>query len=34
MIDQRQDVGSLMVESPLVTGGTVDIPTELDIERL
>jgi ABC-type polysaccharide/polyol phosphate transport system ATPase subunit len=34
IIDQRQDVGSLLVESPFITGGTVDIPTELDIERL
>jgi ABC-type polysaccharide/polyol phosphate transport system ATPase subunit len=34
VIDQRQDVASLLVESPFVTGGTVDIPTELDIERL
>jgi hypothetical protein len=34
VIDQRQDVGSLLVESPFITGGTVDIPTELDIERL
>lgn len=34
VLDQRQDVASLLVESPLRTGGTVDIPTELDIERL
>jgi ABC-type polysaccharide/polyol phosphate transport system ATPase subunit len=34
VIDQREDVASLLVESPLRTGGTVDIPTEVDIERL
>ena len=34
VLDQREDVASLLVESPLRTGGTVDIPTEVDIERL
>jgi ABC-type polysaccharide/polyol phosphate transport system ATPase subunit len=34
VIDQREDVASLLVESPLRSGGTVDIPTELTIERL
>ncbi len=34
VLDHRPDVGALLVESPLRTGGAVDIPTELDIERL
>jgi ABC-type polysaccharide/polyol phosphate transport system ATPase subunit len=34
VLDQREDVASLLVESPFRTGGVVDIPTELDIERL
>jgi ABC-type polysaccharide/polyol phosphate transport system ATPase subunit len=33
VLDQRQDVASLLVESPFSTGGTVDIPTTLEIER-
>ena len=33
VLDQREDVGSLLVESPLRTGGTVDIPTEFGIYR-
>ena len=33
VLDQRQDVATLLVESPFVTGGTVDIPTSLEIER-
>jgi ABC-type polysaccharide/polyol phosphate transport system ATPase subunit len=34
VLDQREDVGSLLVESPLRTGGTVDIPTEFGIYRI
>jgi ABC-2 type transport system ATP-binding protein len=34
VLDQREDVASLLVESPLRTGGTVDIPTDVGIERL
>jgi len=34
VLDHRPDVGALLVESQLRTGGAVDIPTELDIERL
>jgi ABC-type polysaccharide/polyol phosphate transport system ATPase subunit len=34
VLDQREDVASLLVESPLRTGGTVDIPTECYIQRL
>ena len=34
VLGHRPDVGALLVESPLLTGGAVDIPTELDIERL
>jgi ABC-type polysaccharide/polyol phosphate transport system ATPase subunit len=33
VLDQRQDVAALLVESPFRTGGTVDIPTTLEIER-
>jgi ABC-type polysaccharide/polyol phosphate transport system ATPase subunit len=33
VLDQREDVASLLVESPFRTGGTVDIPTSLEIER-
>jgi ABC-type polysaccharide/polyol phosphate transport system ATPase subunit len=33
VLDQRQDVATLLVESPFRTGGTVDIPTSLEIER-
>jgi ABC-type polysaccharide/polyol phosphate transport system ATPase subunit len=33
VLDERQDVAALLVESPFVTGGTVDIPTTLEIER-
>jgi ABC-type polysaccharide/polyol phosphate transport system ATPase subunit len=34
VLDQREDVASLVVESPFRTGGAVDIPTSLEIERL
>jgi ABC-type polysaccharide/polyol phosphate transport system ATPase subunit len=34
VLDQREDVAALLVESPYVTGGTVDLPTSLEIERL
>jgi ABC-type polysaccharide/polyol phosphate transport system ATPase subunit len=34
VLDQREDVASLLVESPFRTGGAVDIPTALEIERL
>jgi ABC-type polysaccharide/polyol phosphate transport system ATPase subunit len=34
VLDQREDVASLLVESPLRTGGTIDIPTDFEIERL
>jgi ABC-type polysaccharide/polyol phosphate transport system ATPase subunit len=33
VLDQREDVASLLVESPFRTGGTVDVPTSLEIER-
>jgi ABC-type polysaccharide/polyol phosphate transport system ATPase subunit len=33
ILDKRQDVAALLVESPFLTGGTVDIPTSLEIER-
>jgi ABC-type polysaccharide/polyol phosphate transport system ATPase subunit len=33
VLDERQDVAALLVESPFRTGGTVDIPTTLEIER-
>jgi ABC-type polysaccharide/polyol phosphate transport system ATPase subunit len=33
LLDQRQDVASLVVESPLRTGGAVDIPTSFEMER-
>ncbi len=32
-LDQRDDVASLIVDSPLHTGGVADLPTELRIER-
>ena len=34
MIDQREDLASLIVEAPRRTGGATDLPTELEIERL
>jgi ABC-type polysaccharide/polyol phosphate transport system ATPase subunit len=34
VLDHRPDVAALVVESPFQTGGAVDIPTELEIERL
>jgi ABC-type polysaccharide/polyol phosphate transport system ATPase subunit len=33
ILDERQDVAALLVDSPFRTGGTVDIPTSLEIER-
>jgi ABC-type polysaccharide/polyol phosphate transport system ATPase subunit len=33
VLDQREDVAALLVESPYRTGGTVDLPTSLEIER-
>jgi ABC-2 type transport system ATP-binding protein len=33
VLDERQDIATLLVESPFRTGGTVDIPTSLEIER-
>lgn len=32
-LDQREDVASLIVDSPLNTGGVADLPTELVVER-
>ena len=34
VLDHRPDVAALVIESPFETGGAVDIPTELDIERI
>jgi ABC-type polysaccharide/polyol phosphate transport system ATPase subunit len=34
VLDQREDVASLLVESPYRTGGAVDIPTTFELERL
>jgi ABC-type polysaccharide/polyol phosphate transport system ATPase subunit len=34
VLDKREDVASLLVESPFRTGGTMDVPTAVDIERL
>jgi ABC-type polysaccharide/polyol phosphate transport system ATPase subunit len=33
LLDQRTDVASLVVDSPLRTGGAVDIPTSFEMER-
>jgi ABC-type polysaccharide/polyol phosphate transport system ATPase subunit len=33
LLDQREDVASLVVDSPLRTGGTVDIPSSFEMER-
>jgi ABC-type polysaccharide/polyol phosphate transport system ATPase subunit len=33
VLDQRQDVAALVVDSPLRTGGAVDIPTSFEMER-
>jgi ABC-type polysaccharide/polyol phosphate transport system ATPase subunit len=33
LLDQRADVASLVVDSPLRTGGAVDIPTTFEMER-
>jgi ABC-type polysaccharide/polyol phosphate transport system ATPase subunit len=33
VLDQRVDVASLVVDSPLRTGGAVDIPTSFEMER-
>jgi ABC-type polysaccharide/polyol phosphate transport system ATPase subunit len=33
LLDQRADVASLVVDSPLRTGGAVDIPTSFEMER-
>jgi ABC-type polysaccharide/polyol phosphate transport system ATPase subunit len=32
VIDQKKDLASVIVEGPVVTGGVVDIPTELELE--
>jgi hypothetical protein len=34
VIDQREDLASLIVEAPRHTGGAADLPTVLDVERL
>jgi len=34
VIDQREDLASLIVEAPYRTGAATDLPTELEIERL
>jgi ABC-type polysaccharide/polyol phosphate transport system ATPase subunit len=34
VIDQREDLASLIVEAPRRTGAAADLPTELEIERL
>jgi ABC-type polysaccharide/polyol phosphate transport system ATPase subunit len=34
VIDQREDLASLIVEAPRRTGAATDLPTELEIERL
>jgi hypothetical protein len=33
VLDQRDDVAALLLDSPFRTGGAVDIPTEFEIER-
>jgi hypothetical protein len=33
VLDEREDVASLVVESPFDTGGSVDIPTAFELER-
>ena len=32
VLDQKKDLASVIVEGPVVTGGVVDIPTELELE--
>ena len=32
VIDQKKDLASVIVEGPVVTGGVVDMPTELELE--
>src|SRR5215207_6656910 len=34
VVDQREDLASLIVEAPRHTGGATDLPTELEITRL
>jgi ABC-type polysaccharide/polyol phosphate transport system ATPase subunit len=34
VLDQKKDLASLIVEGPVVTGGVVDMPTELELESL
>jgi ABC-type polysaccharide/polyol phosphate transport system ATPase subunit len=34
VVDQREDLASLIVEAPRRTGGATDLPTELEITRL
>jgi ABC-type polysaccharide/polyol phosphate transport system ATPase subunit len=34
VIDQREDLASLIVDAPIRTGAVADLPTELEVERL
>jgi ABC-type polysaccharide/polyol phosphate transport system ATPase subunit len=34
VIDQREDLASLIVDAPIRTGAATDLPTELEVERL